>query len=87
MITVKQTELLLYSTIKVKITADGTQISRSLRPLVIAFTIIDEGENPDSADDYHIIALIHCQEKYPEISAAVKDLAEEIAQIDTIKIE
>ena len=86
LITVKQTELLLYSTIKVKITADGTQVSRSLHPLVIAFTIIDEGENPNSADDNHIIALIHCQEKYPEISAAVKDIAEEIAQIDTIKI-
>lgn len=86
LITVMQTELLLYSTIKVKITADGTQVSRSLHPLVIAFTIIDEGENPNSADDNHIIALIHCQEKYPEISAAVKDIAEEIAQIDTIKI-
>ena len=69
-----------------KIIADGTQVSRSLHPLVIAFTIIDEEENPNSADDNHIIALIHCQEKYPEISAAVKDIAKEIALIHTIKI-
>ena len=44
-----------------------------------------KGENPNSADGNHIIASIHCQ-KYPEISAAVKDIAKEIAQIDTIKI-
>ena len=54
---------------------------------MVAFTIIDEGENPNSADDNHFIALIHCQEKYPEVSVAVKDIAEEIAQIDTIRIE
>ena len=86
LIAVKQTDYLPRSTIKVKITADGTQVSKSLHPLVVAFTIIDEGENPNSADDNHVIALIHCQEKYPEVSAAVKDIAEEIAQLDTIRI-
>ena len=60
LITVKQTKLSPHSTVKVKITADGTQVSRSLHPLVVAFTIIDEGENPNFADDNHIIALIYC---------------------------
>ena len=54
--------------------------------MIVAFTIVDEGETPNSADDNHMTALIHCLEKYPEVSAAVKDIAEEIAQIDTIKI-
>lgn len=51
--------------------------------MVVAFTIIGKGENPNSADDNHIIALIDCQEKYPEVSATVKDIA---TQIDAIKI-
>ena len=47
LIIVKQTELLRHSTIKVKITADRTEVSRSLHPLLVAFTgIIDEGGKP-----------------------------------------
>ena len=64
--------------IRVKITGDGTQISRSMHILVIAFTISNESENPNSPGGNHVIALLNSQEKYEYLSEAVKDIASDI---------
>lgn len=39
--------------IRVKITGDGNCISHSMHAIVIAFTIIEDGENPNSTQGNH----------------------------------
>ena len=71
----------------VKITVDGTQVSRSMHILVIAFTILDGSENPNSPGGNHIIALLNSQEKYKYLSEAVKDITSDIKSIKTLTID
>ena len=66
------------SSIKVKITGDGTKVSRSMHILVLAFTILDGNENPNSPTGNHVIAMFNTQEKYEYLSGAVKDISNEI---------
>ena len=48
--------------IRVKITGDGTCISRSMLTIIIAFTIIEDGENPNSPHGNHTLALLNAVE-------------------------
>ena len=61
-----------------KITGDGTQVSRSMHTLVLAFTILDGNENPNSPTGNHVIAMFNTQEKYEYLSEAVKGIVNEI---------
>ena len=72
--------------IRVKITGDGTQVSRSMHILVIAFTIIDGTENPNSPVGNHVIALLNAQEKYEYLSEALKGIASDIKSIKSLTI-
>ena len=56
--------------IRVKITGDGTRVSRSLHIIVIAFSILHGDENPNSPTGNHPIAILNAQEKYNELSVA-----------------
>ena len=75
------------SSINVKITGDGTQVSRSMHILVLAFTILDGNANPNSPSGNHTIAMLNAQEKYEHLSHAVKDIANEIESIQSITID
>ena len=75
------------SSVKVKITGDGTQVSRSIHTLVLAFTILDGNENPNSPTGNHVIAMFNTQEKYEYLSEAVKGIANEIQSIESITID
>ena len=75
------------STIKVKITGDGTQVSCSMHVLVLAFTILDGNENPNSPSGNHVIAMFNAEEKYEYLSGAVKDITNEIQSTQSITID
>lgn len=75
------------STVKVKITGDGTQVSRSMHVLVLAFTILDGDENPNSPSGNHIISMLNAQEKYEYLSQALMDIANEIQSVQTITVD
>ena len=75
------------SFVKVKITGDGTQVSRSMHTLVLAFTMLDANENPNSPTGNHVIAMFNTQEKYEYLSEAVKGIANEIQSIQSIIID
>ena len=75
------------STIKVKITGDGTQVSCSMHVLVLAFTILDGNENPNSLSGNHVIAMFNAEEKYEYLSGAVKYIANEIQSTQSITID
>ena len=55
--------------------------------LVIAFTILDGSENPNSPGGNHIIALLNSQEKYKYLPETVKDIASDIKSIKSLTID
>ena len=55
--------------------------------LVIAFTILDGLENPNSPGGNHVIAMLNSQENYEQLSEALKDIANEIELTKSITIE
>ena len=73
--------------IRVKITGDGTHVSRSMHILVIAFTIWDGSENSNSPGGNHVLALLNAQEKYELLSAALKGIARDIESIKFLTID
>ena len=75
------------STVKVKITGDGTQVSRSMHVLVLVFTSLDGNENPNSPSGNHVIAMFNAAEKYEYLSGAVKNIANEIQSTQSITID
>ena len=72
------------STIRVKLTGDGTVVSRSVHLVVIAFAIVDAHNNPNSPRGNHTIALINTTESYDNLSESLKDLIAEISEIKSI---
>ena len=76
------------SVIQVKITGDGTYVSRGMHILVIAFTLVNIKleECPNSPRGNHVLALINTTEDYDNIEEAVQDIADEIKFTDCLKI-
>ena len=72
--------------IKVKITGDGTSISRSTHCVVIAFTIINEVALPNSPRGNHTVAIINAMEDYDTLSESLADISNEIKEIHSIQI-
>ena len=73
--------------VAVKITGDGTKVSRSMHILIIVFTILDGSENSNSPNGNHVIAMVNAQESYEHLSVAMRDIAEEINLIKSIDID
>ena len=55
--------------------------------LVLAFTIFDGNENPNSPSGNHIISMLNAQEKYEYLSQALMDIADEIQSVQTITVD
>ena len=53
--------------VRVKLTGDGTNISRSMHCVVIAFTIIRADANPNSPRGNHTVAILNCTEHYEDL--------------------
>jgi len=74
--------------IRVKLTGDGTRVSRSMHLVVIAFSILNvENENPNSPGGNHVIALVNTEEKYEQLSEALKDIEKEIQSTQYLTID
>ena len=63
--------------LKVKITGDGTSISRSIHLLVIAFTLVEDEPQPNFPKGNHAIALINTTEDYENLLEALDDITSE----------
>ena len=64
-----------YRHIRVKITGDGTCVSRSVHLVVIAFSLIDfNNENPSSPYGCHVIALMNATENYENLQESLSIL-------------
>lgn len=73
--------------IRVKITGDGTCISRSMHAIVIAFTVIEDGENSNSPRSNHTIALLNAGKDYDQLSESLEDIQDEIKQLKSITVD
>lgn len=73
--------------IMVKLTGDGTRVSRSMHIVAIAFSILNGNENPNSPGGNHVIALLNTEEKYEQLSDALKDIEEEIKSTQSLTID
>ena len=77
-----------YRHICVKITGDGTSISRSVHLVVIAFSLIDfKEENPSSPYGCHVIALINTTEDYENLQESLTDIADELRHLKSINVD
>ena len=76
------------SKIQVKITGDGTYVSRNMHILVIAFTIVNvKGEDfPNYPRGNHVLALINTTQDYEHLEVAVSELVAEVQKTNAIKI-
>ena len=70
-----------------KITGDGTCISQSMHAIVIAFTVIEGGENPNSPSGNHTIALLNAGEGYDKLSESLEDIQDEVKQLKSITVK
>ena len=64
--------------ISVKITGDGTSISHSMHCIVIAFSIIREGANPNSPGGNHTVAILNTTKDYDYLAEPLKEVLDEI---------
>ena len=77
-----------YRHIRVKITGDGTCVSRSVHLVVIAFSLIDfNNENPSSPYGCHVIALINATENYENLQESLTDIADELRHLNSINVD
>ena len=73
--------------VRVKITGDGTVVSRSLHVVVIAFSLMVDEEIPTSPNGNHAIALINATEDYDNLIEALEDIANEIKTLQSIVVD
>ena len=72
--------------IKVKLTGDGTSVSRSVHLIVIAFMVIQDGVVTNSPSDHYTIALVNSPENYASLSESVEDIVSEMKFLDLLKV-
>ena len=72
--------------LRVKITGDGTQISRSMHTVVIAFTLMEEG-NANSPSGNHSIAIMNLSEDYEELAESLQDVVDEVSSLQTVTVD
>ena len=72
--------------VKVKITGDGTSISRSVHLIVITFVVIQDQVIANSPSDHNTITLINTTENYENLAESVEDIVSEMKCLDTSKV-
>ena len=73
--------------IKVKLTGDGTSVSRSVYLIVVAFIIIQEDVVTNSPSDHYTIALINSTENYKNLSECFEDIVSEMKNLNILKVD
>lgn len=74
------------STIRIKLTGDGTRIARGFSIVNFAFTILEEGR-VQSVFGNHLIAILKIAKSYEELLADVQDICEEAKDLEVISIK
>ena len=68
--------------IRIKLSGDGTVISRSLHVVTFTFTMLDESKFPMDCT----IAILNIPEKYEDLATSLEDICLEASHLDTIEL-
>ena len=68
--------------VRIKLSGDGTVISRSLHVVNFTFTMLDESKSPKDCT----IAILNIPEKYEDLAKSLEDICHEASHLDTIKL-
>lgn len=75
------------STIRVKLTGDGTEIARGLSVVNINFTVLEEGQRARSAFGNHSIAILKVSENYEDLAAGLEDVCVEAENLEVLTVK
>ena len=73
--------------VKVKITGDGTCVSRSMHVVMIEFTIIGSKESPNSPGGNHVLTLINTNESYADLKEGMEDICDETKHASFVEVD
>ena len=64
--------------VRIKLSGDGTVISRSLHVVNFAFTMLDESKSPKDRP----IAILNIPEKYEDLAKSLEDICHEASHLE-----
>ena len=70
------------TTIRIKITGDGTRIARGLNIINFAFTILEEGSKAYSILGNYTVAILKVSESYDELALGMQDICEKAKDLE-----
>ena len=73
-------------TIKVKLSGDGTNIGRNTHVVNVTFTLLNEGSVACTASGNHTLAILQVPKNYDSLSSALKDLLQEVNDVQFITL-
>ena len=82
-----QEGILVPSTLRIKLTGDGTRIARCYNIVNIAFTILDEGNKAYSVLGNYTVAILRTSEEYDKLVLGLEDICNEAKDIEMLTIE
>jgi len=74
-------------TVRIKLTGDGTLISRGLNVVMFAFSILDKDLSPTSVQGNHPIAILKTHESYKTLSDGLQGIIEEAQNLKRIEVD
>ena len=77
----------LPSTIKIKLTGDGTRIARGFNVVNFAFTILEKGGRASSVLGNHSVAILKVSESYDELFNGLQDICQEAQDLEEVTIK
>ena len=77
----------LPSTIKIKLTGDGTRIARGFNVVNFAFTILVEGGRATSVLGNHTVAILKVSETYDELINGLQDICKEAEDLEEVTVK
>ena len=73
-------------TIQIKLSGDGTGIAKHINVVNFTFTLLNEGAVASTAQGNHTLAILLVPEKYEYLSVALREVAKEASELQTITL-
>ena len=73
-------------TIQIKLSGDGTGIAKHINVVNFTFTLLNEGAVASTAQGNHTLAILLVPEKYESLSGALREVAKEASELQTITL-
>ena len=81
-----ESELLRSKKIRVKLSGDGTCISKRLHVVRFMLTILDESNKSGLFEDNHVLSMFKTPENYSSLKKALEDIIKDVERLERINI-